>query len=63
MNLFYVNQVCRLAYELMQALHGDATDMVKSLDYPFFFAPRRPLTVTMNHTAFTQNELDLQVHV
>ena len=44
----------------MQVLHGDATDMVKSLDYPYFFDHLRPYVVTEKHQGHN-GELDLQV--
>ncbi|KAL3097878.1 hypothetical protein niasHS_000613 [Heterodera schachtii] len=33
----FSSQVCRLSYELMQALHGDAAERVHSLDDIFYF--------------------------
>lgn len=60
--LFLCSQVCRLAYELMQAMHGDATKMVKSLDFDYFFDGRRPYIVTQNHSA-RLGEIDLEVLV
>lgn len=61
MKLFYF-QVCRLAYEIMQNYHPDASSYFHSLDDIFYFGGQNDHNqiALYNHTARTNDEISFQ---
>ena len=59
--LSYNLQVCRVAYELMQPMRGDASSWFKSLDDVYYFGGQNGhnVEVVEPHTAQNENEIDL----
>ena len=55
-------QVCRVAYELMQPMRGDASNWFKSLDDVYYFGGQNGhnMEVVEPHLAQNDNEIDLQ---
>ena len=56
-------QVCRVAYELMQTKHGDASNYFRSLDDVFYFGGQNAhnLRATEPHKGMSKNELSFEV--
>lgn len=59
----FSSQVCRLAYEIMQTLHTDATDRFRSLDDIYYYGGQNPHNreVIIPHKARNSQELNLRV--
>ena len=58
-----LNQVCRLAYEIMNAKHVDASRKFQSLDDIYYYGGQNEHKVkaTMEHKARNREEIDLKV--
>ena len=58
-----VYKVCRLAYEIMQTRHGDASTRVKSLDDIYYFGGGKGENwiAIYDHEAQNKNELSFKV--
>lgn len=57
-------QVCRIAYELMQTMHADATDRFHSLDDHYYFGgqdARKQTAIYPHQSRFGRGEIDLQI--
>jgi len=59
----FSSQVCRVAYELMQTLHPDASEMFSSLDDIFYFGGQNAHNVqaVYAHESINDDEMPLQV--
>ncbi|CAH0387109.1 unnamed protein product [Bemisia tabaci] len=59
----FSSQVCRIAYEIMNALVPDAADHFKSLDDVYYFGGQEPHyhVAVLPHTAKTPQEMNLKV--
>ncbi|XP_025104219.1 alpha-(1,6)-fucosyltransferase-like isoform X1 [Pomacea canaliculata] len=59
----FSSQVCRVAYELMQTLHGDASTYFRSLDDSFYFGGQNAhnMLAWENYNASRNEEISLQV--
>ena len=55
-------QVCRVAYEMMQTMHGDASSKFKSLDDIFYFGGQNAHNevVVEKHVGQSSQEIDLE---
>lgn len=58
----FSSQVCRVAYEMMQTMYGDASSKFKSLDDIFYFGGQNAHNeiVVERHVAQTNQEIDLE---
>lgn len=58
----FSSQVCRVAYELMQPMRGDASNWFKSLDDVYYFGGQNGhnMEVVEAHVAQNDKEIDLQ---
>lgn len=61
-NLFVLPQVCRVAYEIMQTLHPDASTYFHSLDDIYYYGGQNAHNVEAlySHRAQTSEEIDLE---
>ena len=61
--LFSISQVCRVAYEIMQTLHGDASESFRSLDDVFYYGGQNAhdLLVLEDHKANREGMIDIKV--
>lgn len=59
----FSSQVCRVAYELMQPLHGDASHWFKSLDDIYYFGGQNghQWEAVVNHVPKTSDEIPLNI--
>ena len=63
MCLYYILQVCRLAYEIMQTLHPDASSRFHSLDDIYYYGGQNAhnQVALQEHKARNQQEIDLEI--
>ena len=59
----FSSQVCRLAYEIMQTLHPDASSKFKSLDDIYYYGGQGPhqQVAMYSHKAHRSGEISIQV--
>lgn len=60
----FTSNICRLAYELIQARYPDASHRFKSLDRTYFFTGQQdhPRRMAMSHHPTTKEEISMEVN-